>query len=797
MYEGEPGGAQSIGGLTEKEAEALASQGETNRLPKSREGSVFSIFRKNIFTLFNLLNVVLALLLLGVGSYRNMLFLGVVVCNTVIGVVQELRAKRMHDRLRLLSQGTVRVLRDGQEKQLPPSVLVRTDVVRLSRGDQVPADGEVLEGSCEADESLLTGESEPIAKKDGDALKSGSFLTEGSVTARLTAVGVHSYAGKLQMAARKVKRPRSELMDNMQKIIRRVSVAIVPLGLLLFWKQTAAHHLALPGAVTKTVAAVLGMIPEGLVLLTSVALTVGVLRLGKQNALVNELYGIESLARTDVVCMDKTGTLTSGEMRLTQVIPLRETPGEEIDGCAAAILSTQKEASATQNALLQAFPPSGLQIIPQALQTVPFSSERKWSAACFGQSAWQTLVLGAPEKTLTGFPQEEEQARALAKKGMRVLALLQTTAPLCGKTLPEGLRPLALLCLEDALRPEVRETVRYFGEEGVTLKILSGDSPLTVAHVAAQAGVPFAENAIDLSCCEGPVDYDALCETYTVFGRVSPEDKRGLIEALKQRGHGVAMVGDGVNDIPALKAADCSIAMASGSDAACRVAQITLLTENFAVLPQIVLEGRRVINNITRASSLFLVKNIFSFLLTAALLALPYVYPFIPIQLTLISTLTIGVPSFVLAFQPSQERIRGNFMRNVLLRALPGGICVGFVTLALCALKAPLAMSQEAVGTLSTVAAGYAGLWVLLMICRPFNWLRGGLVLSMALLLMAAMWFVPDLFDLVPLAGKEALALAAVLVATPLLLGAATVLVRRLWRLETKPVAVNAEAAQG
>ena len=768
-------------GLTQAEVDARVAQGRINLLPPSREGSVRSIFRRNILTLFNLLNLVLALLLLFAKSYRNMLFLGVVFSNTFIGIVQELRAKRMHDRLQLLSEGLVRVFRDGQEVHLPSGALVQDDVVRLSRGEYIPADAEVLQGSCEANEALLTGESKPVAKKAGDGLFSGSFLTEGAVRARLTAVGADSYAGQLQVMARKVKPARSELMENMQKIIRRVSALIVPLGLLLFWRHMTAHELGVDDSLVKTVGAVLGMIPEGLILLTSVALTVGVIRLGRRNALVNALYGIEALARTDIVCMDKTGTLTSGDMTLEQTIPLHGMPPEIVTEAMAALLSLQEDENATQVALKNALFPSGVPKCEAPSHVVPFSSERKWSGATFPSLG--ALVMGAPERLLTDFPDALDMAKEQAESGMRVLALLTSEQPMDSQgslTIPDTLRPLALFCLRDALRPEVCETVRYFGAQGVALKVLSGDNPRTVVHIAQAAGVPHAEKYIDLSACVSPVDYSAICEEYTIFGRVSPEDKRELIAALRAQGHHIAMVGDGVNDIPALKAADCSIALAGGSSAACRIAQITLLDGSFAAVPEIVREGRNVINNITRTSSLFLVKNIFSFLLTASMLLLPFVYPFAPIQLTLVASLTIGIPAFALALQPSNERIEGSFLRKVMAGAFPGGITVWLVTLLLCTAGNIIKISPQAVGTLCTLAAGWNGLWVLLLICRPWNALRGLLVLGMAALLFAAVTLFAPLFYLVPLAGNTLWLLAGTLLIVPLCLWGARAVLKAL-----------------
>lgn len=765
-------------GLTQEEVRARREQGRTNTMPRRTEGGVADILRRNVLTLFNLLNLCLAGLLLWVGSHRDMLFLGVVLSNTLIGTIQELRAKRTHDRLQLLSEGRVRVMRDGVECRLSPQELVLDDVVLLSRGDQVPADATVLSGTGEADESLLTGESAPVSKAAGDTLYSGSFLVSGSVAARLTAVGADSYAGQLQLSARRVKRAQSELMRDMRRIIRWVSVLIVPIGAAMFSRQYASVDLGLRDAVTGTVALMLGMIPEGLILLTSVSLAAGVVALGRRNALVNELFGIETLARTDVVCMDKTGTLTSGEMVLDRTLALNGVPPEEIAAYMAALLRASADETPTVRALAEAFPASNA---PEIAQAVPFSSARKWSAA--QAEGLGSVVLGAPERLLKG--EALKQAQALAAQGLRVLALLCAPAPLCGEALPEGLVPAALLCLRDALRPNVQKTVRYFGEQGVTLKVISGDSPLTVSHAAAAAGVPGADRMVDLSTIEGEKDYTALSRHYTIFGRVSPQDKQGLIEALRKDGHGVAMVGDGVNDIPALKAADCSIAMAGGSDAACRVAQITLLDADFDVMPRIVLEGRRVINNITRAASLFLVKNIFSLLLSVLLLIFPFAYPFAPIQLTLVSSLTIGIPSFVLALQPSRDRVSGSFLRNVIMRALPGGVCTAALIIPLMAFSDGLGFSQDVISTLSTLIAGYSGLVVLFLTCLPLNALRGGLVAAMAALFAGAVLLLPQVFYLSPVSGGQWWVLAAAAVLAPLIQIGLGALVRRFHRTET------------
>ncbi|MEG1775279.1 MAG: HAD-IC family P-type ATPase [Clostridia bacterium] len=779
-------------GLTTEEAARLKGEGKANEMPKARDGGVAEILRRNVLTLFNLLNVALAAVLFVVGSYRNMLFMGVILSNALIGTIQELRAKHTHDKLLLLSEGQTKALRDGREVLLSPRELVLGDVVRLNRGDQIPADATVLQGEALVDESLLTGESKAVRKHEGDTLFSGSFLTSGSVTAVLTAVGAESYAGKLQMSARRVHRPTSALMQDMNRIIKVVSIAIVPIGGLLFLKQHYALELPFAVAATRTVASVLGMIPEGLILLTSMALAVGVVKLGRKKALVNELYGIESLARTDVVCMDKTGTLTNGEMSVSQTLPLAGAEAAEIARCLSALLTTFTELTPTNKALREAFPTTETWT---PTMVVPFSSERKWSAARF--EGLGTVVLGAPERTLV----DVEEAQSYAAQGLRVLALLKGEDVAFGgtadaPTLPQGLRPMALICLRDTLRPQVCETIRYFGEQGVALKVISGDSPLTVSHVALDAGVPDAERLIDLSTLEAPIDYCTLSREYTVFGRVSPEDKCHLIAAYKADGHSVAMVGDGVNDIPALKAADCSIAMAGGSDAACRVSQITLLNADFEAMPSIVLEGRRVINNITRASSLFLVKNIFSLLVSVLLLALPFAYPFSPIQLTLVSTLTIGFPAFVLALQPSNERVRGKFLQNVIIRALPGGCCVGILILVVMCFAPRLGFSEQVVSTLCTILAGYAGIWVLLLTCLPLNAMRTALVLLVAVGFTAAISFFPGTFYLVHPTGSQWWVLGILLALVPAVIIGLGEVVRRLtrrWEHENAPTNTLAE----
>ncbi len=769
-----------IAGLSAAEAATRAESGLQNRMPPSREGGVGAILRRNLLTLFNLLNVALAVLLICVGSYRNLLFMGVIVSNALIGTVQELRAKRTHDKLVLLSQGKVRTLRDGAQVLLPPDELVQGDVVLLRRGDQAPADARVLRGFAAVSEAMLTGESEPVEKAAGSELLSGSYLTEGAITAELTRVGAQSYAGQLQTSARKLKRAHSRLMDSLSRLIRIVSIALVPVGGLLFIKQYFVLHAPLESSVAGSVAAMLGMIPEGLILLTSVALAVGVIKLGRKKTLVNELYGIETLARADVLCLDKTGTITQGSMSLEKVLPVADADEAGIRRLLGALLNAfSQEQSGTWDALSAAIPP--LADAPAATYAVPFSSARKWCAAQF--DALGAVALGAPERLLSEGDPLRKKADALCAEGYRVLALGQG-GELAGERLPDDLRVKALLLLFDPVRHEAAETLAYFAREGVEIKVISGDNALTVSRAAQMAALVNAEKAIDLSAIEGDVDYDALSREYTVFGRVSPEDKRQLVLALKRQGRSVAMIGDGVNDIPALKTADCSIAVAGGSDAAQRVAQLTLLSSDFSALPDVVLEGRRVINNITRAASMFMTKNVFSALLSLLLLALPFSYPFAPIQLTLVSTLFIGIPTFFLALEPSREKVRGHFLRTVLLRALPAGVCVALHCVVLMLLKERLGLTSEGLSTLCTLLAGGTLLWALVATCLPMTKLRLALCAVMAAAFVLASLLLPGVFYFVMPTLPQALVALGLFLLTPLLLWLGRRLSRRLDRAE-------------
>ncbi len=734
-------------GLTEAEAARRLAAGQGNAAAKDDGRTPLQIVAKNLFTWFNLLNVLLALALALVGAWRNMLFMGVVVSNTLIGTVQELRARRTVAKLKLLAQTPAAVRRDGAVKRVSPDALVRGDLIVLRAGDQVPADAVVREGAGSADESLLTGESDPVSKAEGDWLYSGSAVVSGGFTAQLVHVGEASYANRLTRQARRIRQPKSALMADLNRLVRFVSIALVPIGLMLLGKQLWMQHLPVREAVPGAVAAMVGMIPEGLILLTSVALAVGVVRLGRRNTLVQELYGIETLARVDVLCLDKTGTITTGEMSLERIIPLGGAEEGECRAALARFLGADERLSPTMRALAAAVAPA--EEAPAA--ALPFDSTAKRSAYTFRDGT--TYVLGAPSFVLPEDEIWQAPAREAAGEGLRVLMLCQCAGAIESDRLPPVARPLCLLALSDTLRPNAERTLRYFSDQGVQVKLISGDDPRTVSAIAGRVGLPGADKWVDVSTLEDD-GLAAAAEDCAVLGRVTPQRKRALVEALKAAGHTVAMTGDGVNDIPALKAADCSVAMPGGSDAARHAAQLLLLDADFAALPAVVDEGRRVINNITRAASLFLVKTLYSFALAGLVLFLPTRYPFQPIQLTLISALTIGAPSFFLALEPNRERVRGNFLRTVLTRAIPGALAVTVCALAACFLE-KLGWSREACSTLATLSAAAAGLVTLLVTCLPFSRLRALVFAAMCAGMALAVTLIPGVFFLVPLTGEQ------------------------------------------
>ncbi len=726
-------------GLDADAVEERVRAGLANDVPQVPSRTVGQILAGNIFTRFNLLMCTLLAIVLACRAYKDALFGGVIVSNALVGIVQELRAKRTLDRLALLSAPHALVVRDGEEREVAISEIVLDDIVALRPGRQIVADATVVVTSdLEVDESLLTGESDPVAKQPGDTVLSGSFVVAGSGRAQVDEVGADAYAARLAEEARKFTLSRSELRESVDRIITWVTWALIPTGAVLLWSALREGHRSVRDSIVTTTGAVVAMVPEGLILLTTVAFAVGVVRLARRRTLVQELPAIEILARVDVVCLDKTGTITSGDMVVAHVMEIAEdgaSPASALDAL-AAIAWSDPDPNATQLALQARFDaaPDGW-----ALEdSVPFSSARKWSASQFvGRGSW---VIGAPEMVLGDAPgRAAEVVEEQAEQGRRVLALAHSPSSLAGDELPAGLLPVALVLIEDEVRPDAPETLRYFAEEGVTLKVISGDSPVTVGAVAERAGLGRVPRVDARGLPDDTTRLADVVEATTVFGRVNPHQKRAMVGALQSRGHTVAMTGDGVNDVLALKDADVGIAMASGAEATRAVAQLVLLDSNFSGLPQVVAEGRRVINNLQRVASLFLTKTTYAVLiaLVVGLSGLPY--PFLPRHLTLVGTLTIGVPAFFLALAPNEERLTGRFFQKVARVALPSGVVAAAATLGayLWARGRPELAPEQAQTTAALVLTG-VGMLVLVRTSRPFVPWKGLLIGAMGLLVVLA-----------------------------------------------------------
>ncbi len=766
-------------GLTGEEAAKRAAEGNGNRQGAQPGKSVARIVSDNLFTLFNLLNFALAACLALVGSWRNMLFLGVVFSNTLIGTIQELRARAAINQLRLLDVKAVSVIRDGVERKCVPDELVLGDLAVFRVGDQIPADAVIREGVCAADESLLTGESEPVTHRAGELLMSGSFLTEGRVTAQLISVGDKAYAAQLMREAKRIRSPKSELMTELNKLVSLVSKLLVPIGVILFLEEYFLLKSPIGDAVPKAVAAMIGMIPEGLILLTSVALMAGVIKLGRRKTLVQELFGIETLARVDMLCVDKTGTLTTGRMTFAGFVPLAADE-EELRAKTSMIMSAFEASSGTLRAIAQMFG----RTVSRATAVLPFSSTRKKAAASFPDG--KTLILGAPS-FVTDEPVPE--ADRAAEEGYRVLLLAEADGEIETEA-PPVTRLLGLILLRETLRPSAKDTLAWFENEGVSVRIMSGDDPHTVAAAARALGLRDCDRLVDCAALSDD-ELRAAAKDNVIFGRLTPDRKRMLVQEMKAEGFHVAMTGDGVNDIPSLKAADCSIAMAGGAEATEHAAQLVLLNNDFNSLPAVVAEGRRVIGNITRTASLFLQKTMYSFVLSLLniliALFLPLHYPFHPIHLTLISMVTVGAPSFFLALEPSSERASGHFLKRVLLKAAPGA--AGVVC---CALSAMIAnyfgTPDEIASTMAVLSAGVIGLGNLILTCRPFSKLRIAVCVLMWVAFASAVAFLPGVFSLsvYEMTARHWIMLSAVTAAGIVVLILGTLLVQRpLRKLES------------
>lgn len=705
-------------GLSAEQVKRRFAQGENNYKVESSTLSVSEIVRSNVCTYFNLVFAVIAVLLAIVGAWSDMLFLPIIVANTCIGIIQEVHSKKVLDKLSILNAPHAVVIRDGKRQEIPADQLVLDDIVEFSAGSQIPADAKVVSGELQVNESLITGESDEIEKREGDSLLSGSFVVSGKACARLEKVGKDSYISKLTLQATKSKKgEQSEMIRSLNYLIMVMGIIIIPIGIALFVQSFIYNEGTFHDSITGMVAAIIGMIPEGLYLLTSVALAVSSVRLAQKKVLIHDMKCIETLARVNVLCVDKTGTITEPGMHVYDFSVLDGADQLEISQLLADFVAAQEKDNATMEALKAHFSNgSGM----RAREVYSFSSETKYSGAVMNDG--KSYVIGAPEFVLRGqFAQYQEQIATYSSKGYRVLVFAQYEGTLDRKPLTEPVLPLCFVMLANPIRKGAKETFTYFAENDVDIKVISGDNPLTVSVIAAEAGIVGAERFVDASTLKEKEDYYRAVEEYTVFGRVTPSQKRMLVQALKEHKKTVAMTGDGVNDVLALKDADCSVAMASGSEAASNVAQLVLLDSDFSRMPSVVAEGRRVVNNIERTAALYIVKNIFSMLLAIFSVILMLDYPLEPSQVSLISMFTIGIPSFVLALEPNKELIRGHFLTNVLVRALPAGLTDFIVVSGLVIFCREFQVDLDCLSTSCTILVAIVGFMILHRIARPMN----------------------------------------------------------------------------
>ncbi len=705
-------------GLSAEQVKRRFAQGENNYKVESSTLSVPEIVRSNVCTYFNLVFAVIAVLLAIVGAWSDMLFLPIIVANTCIGIIQEVHSKKVLDKLSILNAPHAVVIRDGKRQEIPADQLVLDDIVEFSAGSQIPADAKVVSGELQVNESLITGESDEIEKREGDSLLSGSFVVSGKACARLEKVGKDSYISKLTLQATKSKKgEQSEMIRSLNYLIMVMGIIIIPIGIALFVQSFIYNEGTFHDSITGMVAAIIGMIPEGLYLLTSVALAVSSVRLAQKKVLIHDMKCIETLARVNVLCVDKTGTITEPGMHVYDFSVLDGADQLEISQLLADFVAAQEKDNATMEALKAHFSNgSGM----RAREVYSFSSETKYSGAVMNDG--KSYVIGAPEFVLRGqFAQYQEQIATYSSKGYRVLVFAQYEGTLDRKPLTEPVLPLCFVMLANPIRKGAKETFTYFAENDVDIKVISGDNPLTVSVIAAEAGIVGAERFVDASTLKEKEDYYRAVEEYTVFGRVTPSQKRMLVQALKEHKKTVAMTGDGVNDVLALKDADCSVAMASGSEAASNVAQLVLLDSDFSRMPSVVAEGRRVVNNIERTAALYIVKNIFSMLLAIFSVILMLDYPLEPSQVSLISMFTIGIPSFVLALEPNKELIRGHFLTNVLVRALPAGLTDFIVVSGLVIFCREFQVDLDCLSTSCTILVAIVGFMILHRIARPMN----------------------------------------------------------------------------
>lgn len=743
-------------GLTSVEVEHRIQAGEVNKAVDDQFKTNKQIIRENLFTYFNLIFLVLSILLVVVGAYKDLTFLPVIILNTVIGIVQEIRAKKILSKLNVMNTTDIMALRDGQEVKISIENLVKDDIVLLKTGDQIPADGHVIKGNIRVNESLLTGEADEITKGIGDELMSGSFVVSGTAYMQLEKVGKESYISKLTIKAKAMdSSEQSEMVRSINKLIKWVGIIIIPLGIALFSMSFFINKMSLYRSIVSMEAAIIGMIPEGLYLLTTIALALAVVRLARNQVMLHDMKSVETLARVNVLCVDKTGTITEPKMSVEKAIPSKNYKGN-LNKIIGDFAQNMPADNATMKAVHEFFTENNDK---KANGILPFTSVNKYSGVIFDD---HTLLIGAPEMVLRDqFDEYQAEFEHYAATGYRVLIVANYPGVLTenDSALVKPVEVYGYILLTNPIRKEAKATFEYFAKQGVEIKVISGDNPVTVSKVAQQAGIKNSDRYIDAQ--EIPEDgYEEAMQKYSVFGRVKPEQKRKFVKALQNQGNTVAMTGDGVNDILAMKKADCSIAMASGNSAAVQASQVVLLDSNFARMPKVVNEGRRVVNNIQRSASLFLVKNIFSFLMAIFSLIMVINYPLQPSQITLISAFTIGLPSFLLALESNKNRIRGQFIPNILSRAIPGGVTDMLAVSILVVAGGYFQLDHNNVGTTATLLLIAVGMMVLYHISAPLNRFRLLVMIGSFVGLVLAIIFLHNLFSMSMITDKALFILA-------------------------------------
>ena len=755
----------NITGLTDEEVRQRVEEGLTNRADISTDKTTKEIVISNVFTYFNLIFLVITILLIMVGSFRNLTFLPIIIGNTVIGIVQEIRAKKTLEKMSLLNAPHADVIRNGSVKQISTEELVKDDVILLTAGKQICADAVVISGNIQVNESLLTGEADEVEKTEGSTLMSGSFVVSGECYARLEKVGNESYISKLSLEAKSMGgKEQSEMIRSINLIVKWVGIVIIPIGLILFWQSHFVNGESITKSVTSTVAAIIGMIPEGLYLLTTVALALSTMKLARKKVLLHDMKSIETLARVDVLCVDKTGTITEPDMKLKEIFLCKNSGADgtqtalTLDELKSLILD-YANASVDNNATMLALKAYAADTLTNntsalhrtAVSQQAFSSSLKYGSVTFSDG---TYLLGAPEFIMhDDFAHIEEEIIPYADKGDRVLLFARYNGENVENGINGSVTPLGFVALANPIRANAVKTFEYFKSQGVAIKVISGDNPRTVSRIAIQAGIESAESFVDAATLDTEDKIADAVNKYTVFGRVTPKQKKQLVKALQAKGHTVAMTGDGVNDILAMKDADCSVAMASGSEAAAQAAQVVLLDSDFAHMPDVVYEGRRVVNNIQRSASLFLVKNIFSLLLSLFSVILMVTYPLEPAQVSLISMFTIGVPGFLFALEQNKDRIKGHFITNVMLKALPGGLTDVIAVGALVVCGEVFCISDASIGTIATLVLSVVGFMILFKISEPLNGMKYAVIIGNIAGLVFSGFFLKKLFALTDLSN--------------------------------------------